>query len=88
MVKLVLNSVDLVILSSQVQQAMKRRPDAGLAAAGLIDPQPASGPHAMQRDWDRDLTCEIRSKCGGNYGRTALPSPVGRMSSLDEISAA
>ena len=36
MVKLALNSVDLVILRSLVQQAMKRRPDAGWQRLDLL----------------------------------------------------
>ena len=36
MVKLALNSVDLVILRSLVQQAMKRRPDAGWQQLDLL----------------------------------------------------
>lgn len=40
MVKLALNSVDLVILRSLLQQAMKTQARRRLAATGLTDPRP------------------------------------------------
>ena len=62
MVKLALNSVDLVILRSLVQQAMKRRPDADWQRLDLLTRA-------------RDLLAEFY-QCNG-HGRESLASREG-----------
>ena len=56
MVKLALNSVDLVILRSRVQQAMKRRPDADWQQLDLLTRA-------------RDLLAEFHLVQGNGHGR-------------------
>ena len=56
MVKLALNSVDLVILRSRVQQAMKRRPDADGQRLDLLTRA-------------RDLLAEFYLVQGNGHGR-------------------